>query len=238
MHLSARYFNVSRKIESNNRRKATLYSDLILHNHYRTDTGRAWLSARLHWLPLITVLCSPSIATWYQSIKCVHCSSQRDLNQHSNSWCRRIHNSPRWYNEYTLALACGEQQKRARYVIKRHRVVSSAFLFFKPNVAGSLMGHARALTRKLWKLTMTICEPQRTSGNDRKGGRKGWQEFTGDLGWTWEHNHLPSRRHYRFPIAFRTIVYLLWCWSCSRSRLFKTKKEEKELVSTIKHDWT
>jgi len=62
------------------------------------------------------------------------------------------------------------------------------------------MGHARAFARKLWKSTVTICEARlneraettgraegpkggRTEG--RKGGR-GWQEFIGDSGWTWE----------------------------------------------------
>jgi len=62
------------------------------------------------------------------------------------------------------------------------------------------MGHARAFARKLWKSTVTICEARlneraETTGRAEgpKGGRaegrkdgRGWQEFIGDSGWTWE----------------------------------------------------
>lgn len=70
---------------------------------------------------------------------------------------------------------------------KRERVVKRRFFGFfqKPDVAGALMGHARAFTRKLWKLTVTICEA-RLSGRAEPAGRaegRGWQDFTGDLGW-------------------------------------------------------
>lgn len=44
--------------------------------------------------------------------------------------------------------------------------------FQKPDVAGALMGHARAFTRKLWKSTVTICEAGSTDERKRRPGRK------------------------------------------------------------------
>lgn len=74
---------------------------------------------------------------------------------------------------------------------KRESVVKRrSFGFFqKPDVAGALMGHARAFTRKLWKSTVTICEAADSrwrSGNVTGGAEEGGgrQEFTGNFGWT------------------------------------------------------
>lgn len=88
------------------------------------------------------------------------------------------------------------------------RVVKRRFFGFfqKPDVAGALMGHARAFTRKLWKATVTICEA-RLNGRAETAGRaeeKGWK--TG-IHWRFRmergNGHLPSHRASTiFPFAF------------------------------------
>lgn len=82
---------------------------------------------------------------------------------------------------------------------KRERVVKRRFFGFfqKPDVAGALMGHARAFTRKLWKLTVTICEA-RLSGTGGKGGRKGLAGLHRRFRMERGNGHLSPRRYYRF----------------------------------------
>lgn len=62
----------------------------------------------------------------------------------------------------------GERQKGARCETRRF------FGFFqKPDVAGALMGHASAFTRKLWKSTVTICEARLNQQAETAGRAEG-----------------------------------------------------------------